>query len=61
MAARPTRLLGEHFRDDGRPKTRFKSERAALDSIERYGHRDKVAYHCNFCGGWHLATRRRAA
>jgi hypothetical protein len=55
------RLLGEHFRDDGRPKTRFKSERKALDSIVRYGHRDKVAYHCRFCDGWHLATRRRGA
>jgi hypothetical protein len=55
------RLLGEHFRDDGRPKTRFKSERKALDSIVRHGHRDKIAYHCTFCDGWHLATRRTAA
>jgi hypothetical protein len=61
MAARSNRLLGEHFRDDGRPKRRFKSERAALDCIVRYDYRDKVAYQCDFCGGWHLGTRRRAA
>jgi hypothetical protein len=61
MAARFTRLLGEHFRDDGTPKTRFESEREALDCIERYDYRDKVAYHCDFCGGWHLATHRRVA
>jgi hypothetical protein len=61
MAARFTRLVGEHFRDDGKPKKRFASERAALECIERYGYLDKVAYHCGFCGGWHLGTRRRAA
>ena len=61
MVAQFTRLLGEHFRDDGTPKSRFESERQALDCVERYGYPDKVTCHCAFCGGWHLATRRRAA
>jgi hypothetical protein len=48
-----------HWRADGQPKTRFKSEqeanRAAFGARLDHGV-DLVAYACDFCGGWHLGT-----
>lgn len=58
MAARePKRLFGEHFRDDGQPKRRFETREEAQIYVERYGY-FCFTYHCTFCDGWHLATRR---
>jgi len=51
------RLLGEHFRDDGKPKRRFTTERQATEHVRRHGH-NCYPYHCTICGGWHLATAR---
>ncbi len=56
-AARPVRL--PHFRADGAPKTRYRSEadanRAAFTYRLDHGV-DLVAYRCEFCGGWHLGN-----
>jgi len=51
----------EHWRADGRPKTRFASQdeahRAALQRLLE-DRADLDAYRCTFCGGWHLGGRR---
>ncbi len=56
-APRPVRL--PHFRADGEPKTRYRSEadanRAAFTARLDHGV-DLVAYRCEFCGGWHLGN-----
>lgn len=53
------RLVGEHFRDDGRPKRRFDTYAAAEAHIELYGYTNLMIYGpCDCCGGYHLATRR---
>jgi hypothetical protein len=48
-----------HWRADGQPKTRFKSEeeanRAAFGARLDHGV-DLVAYACEICGGWHLGN-----
>jgi hypothetical protein len=61
MASNESRLVGEHFRSDGSPKTRYDTEAEANEIIRRYGYIDKIAYPCRWpsCDGWHLGTRRR--
>ena len=55
-----TRLIGEHFKRDGRPKHPYSSKaeakRAAL-RLRGYEH-DVHVYFCQFCQQWHLATTR---
>ena len=57
--SRPVRL--PHWRADGQPKTRFRTEqeanRAALASRLDHGV-DLAAYACDTCGGWHLGSSR---
>jgi len=50
----------EHWRADGRPKTRFatrdEANRSSLQArLERGA--DLDPYRCGFCGGWHLGNR----
>ena len=52
------RLVGEHFRADGRPKRRFPTREAALQHARRYSHGHLTIYRCDFCQGYHFATRR---
>ena len=51
----------QHWRADGRPKTRFPSRdeanRAAL-LLRLEEAADLDPYGCEFCGGWHLGNRR---
>jgi len=56
---RPRRTRLSHWRADGEPKTRYRTEadanRAALQA--RLDHSvDLGAYLCEFCGGWHLGN-----
>ena len=53
----PRRTLGEHFRRDGQPKIRFRSERAAHEYLRARAITASV-YPCSFCGGYHHATLR---
>jgi hypothetical protein len=59
---RPLALGGSHWREDGRPKTRFSTEAEALDAADdqarEYG-ADLGVYRCGFCGGWHMGRRTR--
>jgi len=56
-APRRTRL--SHWRADGEPKTRYRSEadanRACLSARLEHGV-DLHPYLCEFCGGWHLGN-----
>lgn len=46
------RIIGEHFRRDGRPKRAFASKPEAWAwAIKRKQH----AYYCRFCQHWHVA------
>jgi len=51
----------QHWRTDGRPKTRFPSRdeanRSALQ-LRLEVAADLDPYECQFCGGWHLGNRR---
>jgi len=50
----------EHWRADGQPKTRFRSEDDANRSSLRLRLEqgaDLDPYRCGFCGGWHLGNR----
>lgn len=47
------RILGEHFRADGRPKRGFENHFVADAQAREYG---LVAYECSVCGRWHLAS-----
>jgi hypothetical protein len=58
-AERTRRPRLSHWRANGEPKTRYRSEadanRAALQA--RLEHNvDLGAYSCEFCGGWHLGN-----
>ena len=53
-----SRLFGEHFTRDGKPKRRFQTRAEAEAHAERYGHRHRI-YPCSFCQGFHFATRGR--
>jgi len=59
MSKRSKRLVGEHFRKDGSPKRRFPTRDAAEKYADTYGYNQNLMiYHCQFCDGWHYATRR---
>lgn len=59
MSHKRKRLVGEHFRDDGKPKRRFDTYAEAEAFIELYGHANlKIYGPCEFCGDYHLCTRR---
>jgi hypothetical protein len=52
-------VAGSHWRADGQPKARFRSE----DEANRagFGYRlehgtDLGSYQCDVCGGWHLGN-----
>ena len=52
---KPVRLA--HWRADGKPKVRYRSEAEAHKAgfSYRLDHgADLNAYECEFCGGWHL-------
>ena len=58
-AEQPRRPRLSHWRADGEPKTRYRTEadanRAALQA--RLDHSvDLGAYLCEFCRGWHLGN-----
>ena len=60
----PARVDGgasrEHWRADGRPKTRFPTQDEANRSSLRLRLEegaDLDPYRCGFCGGWHLGNR----
>jgi len=50
-------LAGSHWRADGAPKVRYRTEReaqaAAADRTREAGV-DLGAYRCEFCAGWHM-------
>ncbi len=53
-------ILRDHWRADGRPKTRFPTQDAANRSALRLRLEegaDLDPYLCQFCGGWHLGGR----
>jgi hypothetical protein len=50
------RLLGEHFKRDGKPKRGFATHAQALVEMERSN--KAHAYRCKFCRQWHVAGRR---
>lgn len=52
------RIVGEHFRADGLPKRRFPTRAAAQRHADTYRLSDKLIYECEFCGGYHFATKR---
>jgi hypothetical protein len=59
MNYKPRRLVGEHFRGDGKPKRRFDTHAGAEAFIALYGYLHlKIYGPCEFCGGYHLGTRR---
>ena len=47
-----SRLAGEHFRADGRPKRSYPSKGAAEAGLPP----GQYAYRCGSCGRWHRAT-----
>ena len=55
----PRRTRLSHWRADGEPKTRFRSQadanRACLQARLDHGV-DLGAYLCEFCDGWHLGN-----
>jgi len=57
--APPSRARLPHWRADGQPKTRFRTEQDANRAA--FGYRldhgaDLAAYECEICGGWHLGN-----
>jgi len=55
----PSQVRLPHWRADGQPKTRFRSEDEANKAA--FGYRlehgvDLVAYPCDMCNGWHLGN-----
>jgi hypothetical protein len=54
---KPVRLA--HWRADGSPKVRYRTEAEALRAGFSYRLEhgtDQNAYECEFCGGWHLGA-----
>jgi hypothetical protein len=49
----PRRIVGSHFRKDGKPKTAYKSEAVARAEAARLG---MAYYRCDFCDRFHLAS-----
>lgn len=48
------RIVGSHFRADGRPKRGYPNERVAREEAARLG---MTHYRCDFCDRWHLSKR----
>ena len=48
------RIVGSHFRKDGRPKTAYASEEVARAEAARLG---MTYYRCDFCNRFHLASK----
>jgi hypothetical protein len=48
------RIVGSHFRKDGKPKTGYKSEAVAKAEAARLG---MTYYRCDFCDRFHLASK----
>ena len=47
------RLVGSHFKEDGKPKRGYTSEAKAKAEAARFG---KTYYRCDFCDRFHLAS-----
>lgn len=48
---------GTHWRSDGGAKTRFSTERDALDAAQLRWVEDRIelnVYRCEYCSGWHM-------
>ena len=54
LGAMPDRIVGSHFRKDGKPKTGYKSEAVAKAEAARLG---MTYYRCDFCDRFHLASK----
>jgi hypothetical protein len=57
---RPLTLDSTHWRQDGQPKVRFRSQAEALGAAEDRTRESGVelgVYQCGFCGGWHMGRR----
>ena len=50
----PRRIVGSHFRKDGKPKTGYKSEAVARAEAARLG---MTYYRCDFCDRFHLTSK----
>lgn len=48
------RIIGEHFKHNGKPKRRFTKDGALKFARANAG--QFHVYECSFCGGWHLAS-----
>lgn len=49
----------QHTNADGKPKARMTRKHAEAAAAERSRHGEPMnAYHCSFCGGWHIAHDR---
>lgn len=48
------RLVGEHFRSDGKPKRAYPDATIAREEAERLG---MSFYRCEFCGKYHLTSK----
>jgi len=48
------RIVGSHFREDGKPKTGYKSEAVARAEAARLG---MSYYRCDFCDRFHLTSK----
>jgi hypothetical protein len=48
------RIVGSHFRKDGRPKTGYSSESVARAEAARLG---MSYYRCDFCNRFHLTSK----
>ena len=49
------RIVGSHFRKDGKPKTAYTSEAVARAEAARLG---MSYYRCDFCNRFHLSSGR---
>jgi hypothetical protein len=47
------RIVGSHFRKDGKPKTAYTSEAVARAEAARLG---MSYYRCDFCNRFHLSS-----
>ena len=54
LATMADRIVGSHFRKDGKPKTGYKSEAVAKAEAARLG---MSYYRCDFCDRFHLASK----
>ncbi|MHB8220950.1 MAG: hypothetical protein ACYDHU_11625 [Acidimicrobiales bacterium] len=53
-------LAGSHWRADGGPKSRFATQKEALDAADERSRESGATlgvYFCTFCRGWHMGGR----